>query len=151
MPYGSRICSIFPLRMESMVSVKSTNRIVACRFFARMPSRILWIVNICEVVVLFLRKPICCQFWVLCGFVVGHCIFWLLWTLELASMHQYKYGKTTIKKDKERLITAVRNKIDNKRTNGTKTMKNEIRRKTIVWLFQMTNWRNLTWKKPRQG
>ena len=43
--------------MESKALVKSTNSIVACRFFARMPSRILWIVNICEVVDLFLRKP----------------------------------------------------------------------------------------------
>ena len=43
--------------MESEALVKLTNSIVACRFFARMPSRILWIVNICEVVDLFLRKP----------------------------------------------------------------------------------------------
>ena len=43
--------------MESKALVKSTNSIVACRFFARTPSRILWIVNICEVVDLFLRKP----------------------------------------------------------------------------------------------
>ena len=56
-PYASRICSIFPLCMESKAFVKSTNNIVACRFFARTPSRILRIVNICEVVDLFLRKP----------------------------------------------------------------------------------------------
>ena len=37
--------------------VKSTNSIVTCRYFARTPSRILRIVNICEVVVLFFRKP----------------------------------------------------------------------------------------------
>ena len=43
--------------MESKALVKSTNSIVACRFFARTPSRILRIVNICEVVDLFLRKP----------------------------------------------------------------------------------------------
>ena len=53
----SRICSIFPLWMESKALVKSTNINVACRFFARTPSRILRMVNICEVVDLFLRKP----------------------------------------------------------------------------------------------
>ena len=37
--------------------VKSTNSNVTCRFFARTPSRILRMVNICEVVDLFLRKP----------------------------------------------------------------------------------------------
>ena len=36
----------------------STNNIVARRFFARTPSRILRIVSICEVVDLFLRKPL---------------------------------------------------------------------------------------------
>ena len=36
---------------------KSTNNMVACRFFARTPSRILQIVKICDVVDLFLRKP----------------------------------------------------------------------------------------------
>ena len=56
-PYASRICSIFPLCMESKALVKSTNSNVACRFFARTPSRILRMVNICEVVDLFLRKP----------------------------------------------------------------------------------------------
>ena len=56
-PYASRICSIFPLWMESKVLVKSTNSIVACRLFARTPSRIIQIVNISEVVDLFLRKP----------------------------------------------------------------------------------------------
>ena len=56
-PYASRICSIFPLCMESKALVKSTNSNVACRFFARMPSRILRMVSICEVVDLFLRKP----------------------------------------------------------------------------------------------
>ena len=43
--------------MESKALVKSTNINVACRFFARTPSRILRMVNICEVVDLFLRKP----------------------------------------------------------------------------------------------
>ena len=57
MPYSSRICSIFPLWIESKSLVKSTNSIVASRFFARTPSRILRIVNICEVVHLFLPKP----------------------------------------------------------------------------------------------
>ena len=56
-PYASRIYFIFPLYMESQALVKSTNSNVACRFFPSMPSRILWMVNICEVVDLFLRKP----------------------------------------------------------------------------------------------
>ena len=43
--------------MESKALVKSTNNIVASRFFARTPSRIRWIVKICDVVDLFLRKP----------------------------------------------------------------------------------------------
>ena len=43
--------------MESKALVKSTNINVACRFFARTPSRILRMVSICEVVDLFLRKP----------------------------------------------------------------------------------------------
>ena len=42
--------------MESKALVKSTNINVACRFFARTPSRILQIVNIFEVVDVFLRK-----------------------------------------------------------------------------------------------
>ena len=53
-PYASRICSIFPLCMESKALVKSTNSNVAWRFFARTPSRILRMVSICEVVDLFL-------------------------------------------------------------------------------------------------
>ena len=56
-PYASRICSNFPLCMESKALVKSTNNIVACRFFVRTSS-ILQIVNICEVVDLFPRKPL---------------------------------------------------------------------------------------------
>ena len=44
--------------MESKALVKSSNSNVACRFFACMPSRILRMVNICEVVDLFLRKGI---------------------------------------------------------------------------------------------
>ena len=43
--------------MESKALVKLTNSIVACRSFARTTSRILQMVNICEVVDLFLRKP----------------------------------------------------------------------------------------------
>ena len=43
--------------MESKALVKLTNSNVACMFFARTPSRILRVVNICEVVDLFLRKP----------------------------------------------------------------------------------------------
>ena len=53
-PYASRIYTIFPLRIESKALVKSTNSIVACRSFARTPSRILQIVNICGAVDLFL-------------------------------------------------------------------------------------------------
>ena len=43
--------------MESKALVKSTNSMVACRFFARTPSRFLWIVKICDVVDLFLWEP----------------------------------------------------------------------------------------------
>ena len=43
--------------MESKALVKSTNNIVAGRFFEYTSSRIRRIVNICEVVDLFLRKP----------------------------------------------------------------------------------------------
>ena len=43
--------------MESKALVKSTNSNVACKFFALTPSRILRMVNICEVVDLFLLKP----------------------------------------------------------------------------------------------
>ncbi len=39
---------------------------VACRFFTRTPSRILRMVNICEVVDQFLRKP----FWFFSKYVV---------------------------------------------------------------------------------
>ena len=56
-PWASRICSIFPLWMESKALVKSTNNIVACRLFARTRSRIRRIVKICDVVNVFLRKP----------------------------------------------------------------------------------------------
>ena len=47
--------------MKSKAFAKSTNNIVASRFFARTPSRIQQIVKICDVVDLFLRKP----FWFL--------------------------------------------------------------------------------------
>ena len=43
--------------MELKALVKSININVACRFFVCTPSRILRMVNICEVVDLFLRKP----------------------------------------------------------------------------------------------
>ena len=42
--------------MELKALVKTTNSNVTCRFFARMPSKILRMVNICEVVDLFLWK-----------------------------------------------------------------------------------------------
>ena len=56
-PYASSICSITPLRMESKALEKSTNNIVASRFFARTPSRLRQIVKICGVVDRFPRKP----------------------------------------------------------------------------------------------
>ena len=43
--------------MESKALVKSTNNIVASRFFVCTPSRILQIVKICDVVDIFLWKP----------------------------------------------------------------------------------------------
>ena len=46
-----------PMCMESKALVKSTNSNFVCRFFPRTPSTILRMVNICEVVDLFLRKP----------------------------------------------------------------------------------------------
>ena len=50
--------SIFPLWMESKALVKSTNNMVASRFFfACTPSRIRQIVKIGDVMDLFLRKP----------------------------------------------------------------------------------------------
>ena len=43
--------------MESKALVKLSNNILACRFFAHTPSKILRIVKICEVVYLFFQKP----------------------------------------------------------------------------------------------
>ena len=43
--------------MESKALEKSTNNIVASRFFANTPSRIRRIVKICDVADRFLRKP----------------------------------------------------------------------------------------------
>ena len=43
--------------MESNALEKLTNDIVVSRFFIHTPSRIQWVVKICEVVDLFLRKP----------------------------------------------------------------------------------------------
>ena len=84
-PYASRICSIFPLGGESKALVKSINSNVASRFFARTPSRILRMVNICEVVDLFLRKSnptnlkcrkffkiVCC--FILCKMLLELCV-----------------------------------------------------------------------------
>ena len=48
-PSASSICSIFPLCMESNPLEKSTNIIVASRFFACSPSRIRWIIKVCDV------------------------------------------------------------------------------------------------------
>ena len=68
MPYASKICFILPLWMESKALVKSTNSIVTGSIFAHMPSRILRIVNICEVVDLFLQKP----FWFFLRMLLTH-------------------------------------------------------------------------------
>ena len=56
-PLDSSIGSIFPLCMEPKALVKSSNDIVASRFFACVPSRIRRRVKICDVVDRFLRKP----------------------------------------------------------------------------------------------
>ena len=55
-PYTMRICSIFPLSMESNALEKSINNSVASRLFARSPSKIRWIVRICDVVDRFFQK-----------------------------------------------------------------------------------------------
>ena len=74
-PYAIRICSISPLCIESMAWEKSTNNIVASRFFARTPSRIQRIVKFCGVLHRFLRKP----FWFF------HSIFSILGSMQLRS------------------------------------------------------------------
>ena len=56
-PLARSIGSIFPLCMESKALEKSTNNIVASRFFSRTPSRIRRIVKIRDVVDRFFRKP----------------------------------------------------------------------------------------------
>ena len=61
-PCENRIYFIFPLRIESKALVKSTNNIVACRFFARTPPRIRRIAKIYDFVDLFLRKLFCFLF-----------------------------------------------------------------------------------------
>ena len=48
------------------------------------------------------------------------------------------------KNSKNGLITAANNIIDNIRTNRIIITKKQMERKTIVWIFQATNWRNLT-------
>ena len=65
--------------MESKASVKSTNNIVASRFFARIPSRIRRIVNICHFRDLFLWKP----FWFFLR------IFSILGSMQLRSRALY--------------------------------------------------------------
>ena len=56
-PWANNICSIFPLCIESKASEKSTNNIVASRFFSPTPSRFRRIVKICDDLDRFLRKP----------------------------------------------------------------------------------------------
>ena len=56
-PKASGIFSIFPRLMETKALGKSTDNVVASRFFARTPSRIRQIVKLCDVVDRFFRKP----------------------------------------------------------------------------------------------
>ena len=49
-----------------------------------------------------------------------------------------------MKKNKEKLITAASNFIGNIKTNRTTLIGNRNEKKTTVWLFQATNWRNFT-------
>ena len=82
--------------MESKALVKSTNNIVASRFFAHTLSRIRRIVKICEVVDLFLRKP----FW-----------FFLSMLSILGSMHHMDGDITHRKKARcRRMLWAILNK-----------------------------------------
>ena len=53
-PYTRSFCSIFPMCMESNALKKSTNEIVASRFFAQTPSKIQQIFRIGDVVNQFL-------------------------------------------------------------------------------------------------
>ena len=50
----------------------------------------------------------------------------------------------------QRLITKVRNSNDNVRINRQKhkSKKTEMGRKTIVWIFQVRNWRNFIQNDP---
>ena len=50
----------------------------------------------------------------------------------------------SIKKSKERLITATRNSTDNIRINSNNNLETGIKGKTTVWIFQETNKGNLT-------
>ena len=80
MPYASRICSIFPLWMESKALVKSTNINVACRFFARTPSRILRMVNSLFYFFLFLYP---CQYSFYLSFFTSVSLFIVLFSFWL--------------------------------------------------------------------
>ena len=73
----------FSLCMESKALEKSTNNIVASRFFARTPSRI-------RRIVFYVPS----QFWVLCGCVVEHCRSWPLWTVV------FGYSEVTLLREK---------------------------------------------------
>ena len=74
-----RICSIFPLCMESKALVKSTNNIVASWYFLHVQLKNSTDRRICEVTDLFLRKP----FW----FVLN--IFSILSSMRLRSRTLY--------------------------------------------------------------
>ena len=85
-PCASRICSIFPMCMESKALVKSTNSNVGFLpvhlqgFYGWSIFVRLWIYFFGSH---FGFSKGCCLFWVLCGFEVGHCRFWLLWMYVL--------------------------------------------------------------------
>ena len=78
-------------------------------FFARTPSRIQRMIQICDVGDLFLRKPfwffqVCSQFWVLCGCVVEHCISWPLWILRLYLGSSWLSEVTLLKEGEDTFI-----------------------------------------------
>ena len=84
-----RICSIFPLGMESKALVKSTNSNVACRALpVRLQGFYGWLIFVTSWIYFFgshfgFSKGYC-RFWVLCGFVVGHCKFKLITIKKLS-------------------------------------------------------------------
>ena len=131
MPYASRICSIFPLWMESKALVKSTNINVACRFFARTPSRILRMVNICEVVDLFLLKP----FW-----------FFLSMLSILGSIRYLGSSVESTEKDIETRLTKAWTAINRLSTIWKSDLTDKMKRSffqaavTSILLYGCTTW-----------